>query len=81
MMRRMAVASAVAVGMVIAGAGAASAADSGNHGAIWDSQHGAQSGAEWGSIVSTWAQTQESPYGVADGVHSAKDQSVPGQNK
>jgi hypothetical protein len=59
----------------------------GNHEAIWKSpQHGSlESGQQWGPMVSEWARAQtdnpENPMGVSEGVHLAKGQPVPGQNK
>jgi hypothetical protein len=58
------------------------AADRGNHEAIWKAeQHavfGVESGSEWGALISSIANTMN---GVSEGVHEAKDQPVPGQNK
>lgn len=74
-MIRTAFAAAAAAGMLIAGAGAASADDRGNHGAIWKAdQHMAlESGSEWGALIGGMASNGElKPYGVSEGVHSAK---------
>ena len=54
----------------------------GNHEAIWKApQHaefGVDSGQDWGALISSIANTMN---GVSEGVHLAKDQPVPGQNK
>jgi len=82
-MKKLVVAGSVAVGLIIGSAGAVSAADRGNHGAIWSaSQHGVDSGQEWGELIGEMASHGDlKPFGVSEGVHLAKDQPVPGQNK
>lgn len=82
-MRKSLVASGLAIGLIICSAGAASADDRGNHDAIWKAgQHGADSGAEWGEMIGDMASNGDlKPSGVSEGVHDAKDQPVPGQNR
>ena len=73
---RTALAAAAAAGLLLAGAGAATADDRGNHEANWKS-HDVASGGEWGAAASGWATNQRYNFdtsrpGVSEGVHMAK---------
>ena len=69
-MKRAMATGALAVGLMLGSAGAASA-DSGNHGAIWkaDQHMSLSSGSEWGALISS---IDRKPCGVSEGVHLAK---------
>lgn len=78
----------LAAGLSVVSLGTAHAdeANRGHHGAIWAAdapEHGYGSGNEWGPAVSAWAKTEahDEGSGVSEGVHLAKGQPVPGQNK
>jgi len=63
---------------------AAVADDSGNHEAIWKAnQHMAlECGCDWGDLIGSLASSGGlKPTGVSEGVHDAKGQAVPGQNR
>ena len=82
-----------ALAVTLGAAPAALADDRGNHEAIWKaSQHtsyGAEepcaglmatSGKAWGELIGCMASDEQlKPNGVSEGVHLAKDHSVPGQ--
>lgn len=83
-MKRVVATGAAVIGLLAASASGAAAADRGNHEAIWKSpQHGSlASGSDWGAAIGDLASSGGlKPTGVSEGVHDAKDQPVPGQNK
>lgn len=94
-MKRTAAVVPVALALVLGASQGALADDRGNHKAIWKaSQHltfvaeapcdglTVVDGTDWGELVGCMASDgQLKPAGVSEGVHMAKKQPVPGQNR